>query len=106
MMYKSHGESASLLLKDPLNNLSDVEEQLLSRIEICKNTSIITVAKILYWDEVNNKKKSGITPTEHKPGTVRRFVTIIDQLNRTYDLMSMKPEEIIEILPSEFSKYL
>ena len=105
IMYKSHGDAATLFLNGPLNNFSDIEEQFLSRLKICTNTNVICAAKLLYWDEENKTIKRGISQTEHKAGTVRRFVSVIEQLDLTYDLANMKPEEIIEILPSEFSKY-
>jgi len=103
MMYRFHGETATLFLQGPLNNFSDVEEQLLARQEIAQNTNVITVAKMLYWDADRNKIKSGISSKEHNPGTLRRFVAVINQLNLNYDLYSMRPENILEILPSEFS---
>jgi hypothetical protein len=39
------------------------------------------------------------------PGTLLRFIDIIQQLDLTYDLYSMSGEEILALLPPEFDKW-
>ena len=60
----------------------------------------------LYWDDKNQKPKRGFGATE-RPGTLRRFVAVINQFNRTFDLFTMSGEQIINLLPrDEFERWL
>jgi len=39
------------------------------------------------------------------PGTLYRFIDVIQQLDLTYDLYSMNGEEILGLLPPEFDRW-
>lgn len=83
----------------------DFVEQLCSRQERITNPAIIEVANCLYFDTDTEKPKRGSSPNSPKAGTLRRFTSTLDQLDLTYDLYSMKADDLIAILPSEFTKY-
>jgi hypothetical protein len=104
-VYRSHGESARLLLLDPIDKLVDIWEQLASRQEIITNLGILGTATLLYLDSANNRRKKGVASTTRKPGTLRRFVDLIQQLDLTYDLYSMQPADILGLLPPEFDRW-
>jgi hypothetical protein len=42
---------------------------------------------------------------KNSPGTLLRFINIIQQLDLTYDLYSLGGEEILALLPPEFDKW-
>ena len=77
----------------------------MGRQEIGTNKSIIEAAKILYWDAEKKRPKRGSSPQEHKPGTLRRFVDVLQQFELTYDLYSINAEELITLLPNEFKSW-
>jgi hypothetical protein len=101
-VYRSHGDNAQLLLLDPVDKLGDIWEQLASRQEIITNLGILGTATLLYLDTKRDRPKRGAASTKRKPGTLRRFVDLIQQLDLTYDLYSMQPSDILGLLPGEF----
>lgn len=105
VMYDYHKDNAKLLLSNPLDKTGDFVIQLMGRQEIARNRVIIEVANKLYWDQKRYAPKRGATSTDHKPGTLRRFVTILQQFELTYDFYSMTPEELMCLLPNEFEKW-
>ena len=99
-----HGQLGKLLLAGPIDKLGDFVEQLSSRQEIASNRGIVEAATLLYWDPLRQRPRRGAAPTERKPGSLRRFVDVIQQLELNYDLYSMTGEEIRALLPPEFAK--
>ncbi len=101
-IYVTLGKENSLLfLNRPLNDHGDFIEQLASRQEIISNPNLIRVAHELYWDKSENKPKRGATDRK-KPGNLRRLIKFFGQIELTYDIFSMKPDEIVKKLPKEF----
>jgi len=39
------------------------------------------------------------------PGTLYRFIDVVQQLGLTYDLYSMTGDQILQLLPSEFDRW-
>lgn len=103
--YAFHGEEAKLLLSGPVHRMGDFVEQLCSRQEIAANRGLVEAATRLYWDDKSQRPKRGAAPNRRKPGTLRRFVDIIQQLELTYDLYSMNGAEILTLLPNEFASW-
>jgi len=101
-VYKLHRECAKVLLSGPLDKPGDFMEQLASRQELITNPAIVGAAAHLYFDEKNQRPKRGAASTKRKPGTLRRFVDLVQQLDLTYDLYSMQPAELVQLLPKEF----
>jgi hypothetical protein len=101
-IYQLHGDGAKLLLAGPLNRPGDFPEQLSSRQEFITNPGIIGAATLLYYDQDKGRPRRGAAPNKRKPGTLRRFVDVVQQLDLTYDLYSMTPQDILTILPQEF----
>jgi len=104
-LVRRHGDNAGVLLSGSISVHSDIEEQLVSRLEIVQNDGLIGAAKRLYFDEGSTKLKRGVT-NRMRPGTVRRLVAISQQLDLTYDLLGMNDDEIIALLPAEFRPWL
>jgi hypothetical protein len=64
----------------------------------------MAAAATLYFDYKKNKPKFGAIP-KNKPGTLYRFIDVIQQLDLNYDLYSMSRDEILDLLPQEFNKW-
>jgi hypothetical protein len=105
LLYTGLGESLSrLFLECDINEHNDFVEQLASSGYIVSNKSIIEAAHLLYWDSVSGKAKRG-SQTRNKTGTLRRFISVLGQLEINYDIYTATSEEILNLLPSEFDKW-
>lgn len=101
-IYSTLGKDNSLLfLNRPINDHGDFIEQLASRQEIISKPNLIKVAHELYLDKTNNKPKRGGSDRK-KPGNLRRLIKVLGQIELTYDIFSMIPEDILKLLPKEF----
>lgn len=103
-VHQLHGENARFLFNKPVSVWSDLEEQLGGVQEIIRAPQGLSVVANLYYDPAQDRAKRGVT-NRKKPGTVRRLRTVIQQLDLTYDLYSMKAEEILGLLPPEFDRF-
>jgi hypothetical protein len=103
--YRETPELAVIILYGSLSTITDYTEQLASRQEIVQNKAAIGAATFLYFDAESGKPKRGAAPTDRKPGTLRRFTDLINQLDPTFDLYSMKPSQLISKLPFEFEPF-
>ena len=104
-LYRENPGEASVLLCNAPDKPGDFSEQLASRQEFLTNRAIIGAATRLYLDSGSGRPKRGASPAEHEPGTLRRFVDVIQQLDLTFDLYSLTPEELVALLPPEFERY-
>ncbi|SRR5579871_51195 len=103
--YRENPELARIILYGSLSTITDYTEQLASRQDIVQNKAAIGAATALYFDADSGKPKRGSAPTERKPGTLRRFTDLINQLHPTYDLYSMQAGQLISKLPPEFEPF-
>jgi hypothetical protein len=105
-LFKDNPEAAAIVLCQNPQSPGDWVEQLASRQERITNPAIIAAANRLYFDPNTRKPKRGAAPNWRKPGTLRRFGDVLDQLDLTYDLYSMSSSDLVSLLPGEFSTYL
>lgn len=105
-IFSDEPNSAAIVLCQRPNVPGDFVEQLASRQERITNPAIIDAANRLYYDSEMGKPKRGASPNWRKPGTLRRFGDLLDQLDLTYDLYSMSADDLIGLLPMEFSFYI
>lgn len=106
-IYKTHRDNpkrAFALLCTSPDRPGEVVEQLSSRQELVTNSSIMEVATSLYVNKNNGVHKKGASGKG--PGSARRLADVFFQFDLTWDLYSMTSEEIINILPIEFKKYI
>lgn len=96
-----HGERARILLSLPLHQQGDIMEQIASRQGFIENPALVEALNLLYFDEQGAAPKRGVT-SRSRAGNLRRFVTVVQQLDLTYDLFSMTGSDILELLPTEF----
>ena len=78
--------------------------QLASRQELVTNPAIMEAATELYVGQPGTKAKRGAT-SEKTPGSVFRFVAVLNQLDPVWDLYAMKKEQILNLLPGEFDRF-
>jgi hypothetical protein len=94
--------AAELFLSSEPKTLSDQEEQIGSRQEIAASRALLQAMALLYWKSSEKRPLRGWAPNSPKPGSLRRFVALVGQLSRTYDLQATQPEAILGLLPKEF----
>lgn len=92
------------LLCTPPYQPGEVVEQMTSRQELVTNSSIIEAATKLYVDNKGESHKRGAAGKG--PGSARRLADVIAQLDLTWDLYSLSTEEVLTLLPQEFSRFL
>ncbi len=104
-IFRLYGERAPLLLSGPLYETSKYYLELSARQGFITNKGVIEAASLLYFDPVSRKAKRGAAVTTRKPGTLIRFIDVVQQLDLTYDLYSITGEEVLGLLPSEFDEW-
>jgi len=102
-----HGTYSRVFLYGPLTQHGDFSEQLASRTERVSNRALIEAVDALYFDsdaEGGGRPKRGAL-TRTRAGNLRRLVAVMDQFDLTYDLYAMSSQQILDLLPKEFSPW-
>lgn len=94
-----------ILLYGPPGTVGHFYYQLASRQHLVTNRSVLQLATEMYIDPQTQVPKRG-AQTRGRPGTIFRFVTILNQLDTTWDLYPMSTKEIAAMLPDEFQRFL
>lgn len=107
-LFDAHGGDRTYpFLYTPPHQRSDLLNQLMAVQALAMNPSILDAVRLLYWDEAHHRPKRGTADKRDKPGTLRRFITVINQFNLTFDLFAMSGEQIVKLLPErEFGRWL
>ena len=106
ILYSLYESRISMLfLYNPPWEINDFTERVAANQFLISHKNIVEVMYILYFDEKNQRPKRGST-SQKAPGNIRRFIKVLRQFELTYDIYSMAPQQIIEILPEEFKKWL
>lgn len=108
LVYTVYGwgdELSKLLLQTALSVESHFHHQIATRQSFITNRGIMEALHILYYDGLRNKPKRGPIMNKSVPGSLYRFVGVIQQLDVTYDLYSMSGSEIVSLLPGEFNPW-
>jgi len=106
LVYRAHcdaPERALALLCAPLARPGDIVEQLASRQELVTNPAVMQAATILYVDPGTRQPKRGAAG--RGPGSARRLADVLNQFEVTWDLHSMRAEDVLTMLPSEFDRF-
>ena len=109
LVYTIYGlgkELSLLLLSTPPSIESKFCHELAGRQSLITNEGIMAAASRLYLDPSTGKPKRGARAKKgDAPGTLYRFIDVVQQLDVNYDLYSMTGDEIIGILPDEFDRW-
>jgi hypothetical protein len=106
LLYSLHGEDARVFLTGNLNVHGSISEQIASRQELVTSEGVIQALNLLYFNEDDFSLQRGHAGDKKRPGSIRRFATVIEQLKRTHDLMAINGEELVKLLPSDFDEFL
>ena len=104
-LFRDAPREARLFLNSEIDQVSEFEERLAVTMRYISNRELMNVADTLYFDTKTFKQKRGAVSDANRRGVLRRFMTVIDQLDRTYDLYSMRADQILELLPPEFDRW-
>jgi len=97
-------ESGKIFMRGDIHQRGEAVEQLAAVQDIQRNTSILDAATLLYFDDKSGKLRKGAA-SKDTGGTLRRFREVIKQFKVTYDLNAMTGQQIVDLLPGEFSKW-
>jgi hypothetical protein len=104
-VYRRHGEASILLLAGPLSSESTIYQEIAGRQDLIANRSVVGAALELYFDRDRGAPKRGAQDARASPGTIRRFVRVLQQLDVTYDVYGLTPAQILDLLPREFDAW-
>jgi hypothetical protein len=108
LVYSVYGlgdKPGRLLLCTPLHLESKFHHELASRQTLITNQGILAAADKMYFRESEGSPQRGALQKKKAPGTLLRFIDVVQQLDLTYDLYSMRGEEILALLPPEFDRW-
>lgn len=96
-----------LFLCGPVHQQSEVTQVVMKRLYLLRIPCIFEVLDRLYWDEPRGRPRRGIvTRGKVTPGDLRHRLPIrIRQLEKTYDLVSLSADQLIELLGDEFRQF-
>lgn len=106
VIYRAHRDApdrARVVLTGPVHAPGEVAEQLLAGQERVTNRAVLEAASDLYLGRGKNVLKSGAAGKG--PGSARRLVDYLNQLDRTYDLYQLSGAELLAMLPHEFDRF-
>ncbi len=99
-LYDSHGESVSFLLDQEITAFPAIMQRALGSVFIFNSVGVIQTMLRLYT--ANGKMKRGF---REGFGGLAKFVLVLSQLERTYDVCGMSPNALVRILPEEFRRW-
>ena len=104
-VYELAEDLSKLLLCTSISIESQFLHEFASRQNFITNQGLLEAAHLLYFEETTSKPKRGVFTRKNNPGTLYRFVDVIQQFDLNYDLYSMSGNEILDLLPPEFNKW-
>lgn len=104
-IYRLHGDQAAFMLCGRIHVESSLYHEIAGRQSLIANPGVVEAASLLYYDPKKRKPKRGAQSPDYEPGTLRRFVEVLQQLDVTYDIHGMPGPEILKLLPPEFEEW-
>jgi hypothetical protein len=102
-LYRMHGEHARVLLYPAVHQHGQFVYDLGYRRDFLTNRGLIEAIDALYWNARSKRPKRGAA--SDRPGSLRRLIAVLQQLELNYDLYGMSSDEILALLPSEFDAW-
>jgi hypothetical protein len=96
-------ERVRVLLYDEPTTMNEVMTQFGSHHDYLMNPVVQGVVKELYWDPSRGRTKHG--SGGKNPGSPRRLMDCLNQLELNYDLRSISTDRLLSLLPEEFDKF-
>ena len=104
-VYRRHGPRSVVLLSGPIHSSSHLYHAITSRQDLIANRSVIEAALLLYVERRTGGLKRGCQPSRPRPGTIRRYIDVLQQLDLTFDIYGMTGSQILDLLPAEFDRW-
>jgi len=106
-----YGEKSKFLLDHSNINVNpDVLESFcnINNSELLEDNLVIDLINKVYIDPDTKKIKKGVAGggSKTRPGQFRRLNILLKQLNLTHNLRKISLEELIDLLPGEYDKFL
>jgi hypothetical protein len=96
-----------LFLTSSISTLDKVTTEVMKRLYITRIPCIFEVLDRLYWNDARGKARPGVVGQQVRPGDLtHRFPLRIRQLERTFDLLSLTADQLLELLGEEFQEAL
>lgn len=97
-----------LFLDQSVYRLDKYTSEVFKRLYVTRVPCAFEVLERLYWDgETNAPRKRMVSPGKIVAGNLmHRFPTRIRQLEKTYDLLSLTADQLIELLGQEFKQHI
>jgi len=102
--YHLYKDRSRLVLNTPVWVIGKVSRIIANNRYIINCSVLIDVINDLYWDNKSSRSKTDYL-NERIPGNITRFSAVLNQLMLNYDIFSLSKEEIIDLLPIEFSAW-
>ncbi len=102
--YKSDLDAVMAVLATLVSKPGEVVAQLTAQPDLVRSPSIMRAATSLYFDPSTGGIRAGAGGKD-TPGTARRLVTALQQLELTWDVHPMDPEQLLDLLPDEFQPF-
>lgn len=107
LIFRAHRDNpdrALALLCGVPGKPGEIVEQLASRQELVSSSAVVEVATRLYVDPNTRAAKPGTSGKG--AGSPRRLAEILNQFDVTWDFAVMEPQDLLDMLPKEFSRFL
>lgn len=110
LFVKLYGKTSKFLLltrhksEHLVSMVPETLEQFGSRGILLRNEKVINLFSKMYFDHQNQEPKPGLSG--NGAGSPRRMGKVVGQLALTHDLERMTEQELIEILPREFDRWI
>jgi len=104
MLVRDHGEKARVLLSKGPHQRGEIIEQFAARQFYLNCSGVVDALGQLYFDPEKRSFKRGAAGKGG--GSSRRFITFLQQIEKTYDLYSISGEALLGMLPTEYGKFL
>ena len=105
-VYRRHRGYAILVLSGPLHMEQSVYHEITGRTDLIASRGVIEALNALYLDRGRGLPKRGAQIPSPGPGTLRRFVHVLQQLDVTYDVCGMSGRALLDLMPAEFDAWL
>ena len=96
-------QRAMALLHNPPHTPGELVGQLAATQDVAQSKAAIGAATTLYYDRKRGAMKPGAGGSG--AGSPRRLRTVLDQLDRTFDLQSLEEDCLLALLPPEFDRF-
>jgi hypothetical protein len=102
-LVRVHNSAVRFMLAVPLHVHGEAAEQLGAYQDVITCKPLIAAIASLAWDAERERLQRGFSGSG--PGSARRVPIVAKQFRLTYDLDSMRPEQIVGLLPREFHRF-